>query len=742
MMTIKTMTATFGKLEKARLNCAEGLNLIHAPNEGGKSTWCAFYKAMLFGIDTRDRDKKGHLADKNHYQPWSGAPMEGEIIADWNGREIAIRRTRRGSTPFGAFSAVYTDTGEPIPGMTGDNCGLILTGVSREVFERSAFIGGDNLTVTAAPDLERRIAALLSAGQEDVSFSQVQGKLKEWLNRRKVNRTVGLIPKLEEELTAVTAMADRAAEHNAHILDTETTCEDLRRRKQELEGELDLHRRLAQKALNARFAQAEEDYQSALSQQERLEREMARFGALPSKEELKKKQFELQYLKVLDEEIRSAQTRLEQADEAYIQAQIALQDTLFPGMTGEEAQERSRTDRTACETAEKKADKMRLIHKFLLIFSLFAATGTVIWIRKAELPIEWGLLAIGVYVFFGLILSFFSLRAIKKAKNQRTEILARYGTDTPDAITELAAEHTRLYQAADACADHAKTVRGALNDLKARKENSRADIFAFVHQFAPEVKELFGCSAALSRALNLEHELTAGKERIEQRRLRRDDLESQGGQPFQTLELLHAPQRSEEETRSEWAKISAQLTDAEQALSHALGRRQEMGDTAALFARKEELEAQLTRRNREHEALTIAMEALSEANDALQQRFSPQLNALTGEYFARLTGERYEKVTLDRELAGQTTREGDILPRSALFLSRGATDQLYLAVRLAVCRLCLETNPPIVLDDALTAFDDDRLKLALELLRDLSQKQQIILFTCQKREGEVLEELS
>ena len=49
-MIIKSMTATFGKLEKAKLTCAEGLNLIHAPNEGGKSTWAAFYQAMLYGI--------------------------------------------------------------------------------------------------------------------------------------------------------------------------------------------------------------------------------------------------------------------------------------------------------------------------------------------------------------------------------------------------------------------------------------------------------------------------------------------------------------------------------------------------------------------------------------------------------------------------------------------------------------------------------------------------------------------
>ena len=76
-MKIKSMTAVFGKLTGQRLALAPGFNLIEAPNEGGKSTWAAFLKAMFYGIDTRDRDKKGYLADKNRYQPWSGAPMDG-----------------------------------------------------------------------------------------------------------------------------------------------------------------------------------------------------------------------------------------------------------------------------------------------------------------------------------------------------------------------------------------------------------------------------------------------------------------------------------------------------------------------------------------------------------------------------------------------------------------------------------------------------------------------------------------
>ena len=78
-MKIRTMTAIFGKLDRARLELGDGLNLICAPNEGGKSTWCAFWQAMLYGFDTRERDRKGHLAEKNRYQPWSGAPMAGEL---------------------------------------------------------------------------------------------------------------------------------------------------------------------------------------------------------------------------------------------------------------------------------------------------------------------------------------------------------------------------------------------------------------------------------------------------------------------------------------------------------------------------------------------------------------------------------------------------------------------------------------------------------------------------------------
>ena len=331
-----------------------------------------------------------------------------------------------------------------------------------------------------------------------------------------------------------------------------------------------------------------------------------------------------------------------------------------------------------------------------------------------------------------------SLHRSKEEKARAARILARYGADSPEALTALAQDYRARCQAAEEAALQAKNLRGTLNDRKARRDNSWNDLLRFVHSFAPQASGLFGCSAALSRALSLDHELAAARERTEERRRRREDLAAQGGRDSVDSEPLCTPERTPAEAERELSSVSARLEQANEALNQAMGWQKAMGDPAALAARQEELEGELARRQLEYDALTAAQDALQRANARLQERFSPELNRLAGSYLARLTGERYTSVTLNRELEGAAARAEDVLPRSVLTLSRGTADQLYLAVRLAVCRLCLPEKPPIVLDDALAAFDDRRMAMALDLLRELAGEQQLLLFTCQRREEEAL----
>ncbi|MFQ9915781.1 MAG: hypothetical protein ACLRWQ_04730 [Flavonifractor plautii] len=66
---------------------------------------------MLYGINTKERDRQGYLAEKNRYQPWSGAAMEGSVELLWQGRDITLAPGAQGQHPFGGFEAVYTGTG-------------------------------------------------------------------------------------------------------------------------------------------------------------------------------------------------------------------------------------------------------------------------------------------------------------------------------------------------------------------------------------------------------------------------------------------------------------------------------------------------------------------------------------------------------------------------------------------------------------------------------------------------------
>ena len=228
------LNATYGRLEQQELHLRPGLNVICAPNEAGKSTWSSFIRTMLYGLPSRDR---GPLADKNRYAPWSGAAMQGRMDVLADGRACTLlRSTRRAVAPMGDFSCTYTGTATHVEGITALNAGEQLLGVPRDVFERSAFIGQNALAVEQSAELERRIAALITTGEEDASFTESYDRLKKQLNRRRSNRATGQIPALEREidqlhlsLQELDALERQARQAQEEVSALERRTADLRR---------------------------------------------------------------------------------------------------------------------------------------------------------------------------------------------------------------------------------------------------------------------------------------------------------------------------------------------------------------------------------------------------------------------------------------------------------------------------------------------------------------------------------
>lgn len=75
--------------------------------------------------------------------------MSGRLECRVGNQDLTLlRTTRRANAPLGEFQATYTGTGDPVPGLTGPTCGELLLGVSREVYERSAFIRQSGLAIS------------------------------------------------------------------------------------------------------------------------------------------------------------------------------------------------------------------------------------------------------------------------------------------------------------------------------------------------------------------------------------------------------------------------------------------------------------------------------------------------------------------------------------------------------------------------------------------------------------------
>ena len=165
-MKILSMTATFGKLDGETIELRPDLDIHSAPNEWGKSTWCAFLSAMLYGIDTRERTTKEQLADKERYLPWTGKPMSGTMRILWKDRDITIQRRARGRVPMGDFMAWETETGVAVRELTGENCGQMLLGVEKSVFLRTGFLRFSDLPVRQDEELRRRLNSLVTTGDE------------------------------------------------------------------------------------------------------------------------------------------------------------------------------------------------------------------------------------------------------------------------------------------------------------------------------------------------------------------------------------------------------------------------------------------------------------------------------------------------------------------------------------------------------------------------------------------------
>lgn len=147
--------------------------------------------------------------------------------------------------------------------------------------------------------------------------------------------------------------------------------------------------------------------------------------------------------------------------------------------------------------------------------------------------------------------------------------------------------------------------------------------------------------------------------------------------------------------------------------------------------REEELQQYLS-------AYDLAGKTIHMLTGEIYEDFGDRINSRTSEILSELTQGRYDRIEIDEKMEVSVYTQNRVLRPQQL--STGTLEQIYFALRMSLGEIfSQEEQMPILLDETFARFDDKRLRQALCWLG--RQGRQMILFTCQRREMEYLEEL-
>jgi DNA repair exonuclease SbcCD ATPase subunit len=131
------------------------------------------------------------------------------------------------------------------------------------------------------------------------------------------------------------------------------------------------------------------------------------------------------------------------------------------------------------------------------------------------------------------------------------------------------------------------------------------------------------------------------------------------------------------------------------------------------------------------DAARVAREGLRDAAQQTHRRVAPHLNDALRRELPRITRGRYRDGAVDEDLAIKlyTPESGRLV--SIEQLSRGTRDQVALVQRLEIARLLDPTagRTPLLLDDPFSHFDPRRVELGIEMIFEVAERRQVVLFS-------------
>ena len=673
-MKLISVQGHFGSLNGVKIEFPDGFSRLVLPNGWGKSTLCALIRVMFYGLNTSKRDTASALSDKSKYVPQDGKPMSGRMEIEWNGRRVTIIRDTGKGGPMQDFQAFYTDSGEKCRLLTAKNCGQVILGMGEDAFLSSMMVDGEDVT-RPSEELQELLAGMAQTGDTQGRQLAARKRLERWRldidsgnGRGELNRVRMRIGGVEQSLERLGELERQCATEQAAL-----------------------------PALQARADEADAAYEQTY--RDFSEHLAGRENRLTILKEEQEKRINALVQSLPDEH------RIRAASEALLgyEGAVRLEQEkrgAVPLAETEREQELRELDEIEHEKEIERNREFRpRLHWIALFFAIaFAVSAAVTGVFEISF-IEFAYLP---YVLSGLAL--FSLFLAFLGSVPKPEAPPNFDRERQ----QLDLEYQRKW--------------GDQRMASAVLDEERERVIALAREGGCDVSTIEEASAWIRKQESDLQLLRAAQSElgdilIEMRRRETDPAyQARAEQVEQKKAAVRAAQEQLRAAQDSVARLRGQMD--------MIGTREKLGEE------RERLCAQRDRLQKQYRAIELAEEMIGAENERLRAKISPAITAKAAEYMAFLTDDRYQEIRVDEKLRASTGRgDGRLLNEQRL--SSGTRDQLYLALRLAICDTLEQTQAvPLILDDPFITSDDARTTCGVELLRRLGRQRQIILLTC------------
>lgn len=673
-MRLLSVQGHFGSLNGVKIEFPDGFSKLVLPNGWGKTTLCALIRVMFYGLNTSKRDTANTLSDKTKYIPQDGQPMSGRMEIEWGGRFITIIRDTGRGGPMQEFQAFYSDSGEKCKLLTAKNCGQVILGMGEDAFLSSMMVDGEDVA-RPSEELQELLTGMAQTGDTQGQYMAAYKRLERWKLDIDSGNGHGELPRVKMRIGGVEKSISRMGELEQMLKSANSQIAVLKEQVEKADEAYEVSARRFSEHLSGK-----EDRLSILKEeQERKIKSLSQ--SLPDEHRIREAGEALMGYE--------GAARLMQEKRGVVPMAETQREQELRGIAESEKQE---------EIESLRLSKPRL-HWVAMIFAVVFAVSAAVtgvfeisFIEFAYLPyVLSGLALLSLFLaFLGSVPKPHKPTDYDRERQQLDLEFERKWNDHHMASSVLEEERDRVIELARASRPEITTIEEAS---------------AWIRKQESDLQLLRAAQSELGDIL------------LEMRRRETDTA-------YQ--ECLAEVEQRKEAVRQQQER----LRTAQDIAARLQGQMAEIGPREKLEAEHAQLCASFEKLRQRYASLEVAQQALASENELLRAKVSPEITARAVEYMTFLTDAQYQEVRVDEKFRA-STGSGDGRMLNALRLSSGTRDQLYLALRLAVCDALEQTRSvPLILDDPFITSDDARTERGVELLRRLGMRRQIILLTC------------